>query len=481
MKKSIFIRISNITLLTFIFLYFGGCSKQAPQNSLQNYNPLKEYVSEKDPTFNFKLHKVINGDGYDTHILRMVSGQWLTTNEVKNPEWWHWVHIVVPETVTSKIAMLYIGGGERKSEGPKDADEIFRLIATKTNTVVIHLHNVPNQPTEFVGDDNGPRWEDALIAYGWRKFMEEGGSANSVEWLARLPMTRAAVRAMDAATEYVSSSLNFKLENFVVAGGSKRGWTTWTTAIADDRVIAIAPIVIDVLNTVPSFKHHWKAYGRWAEAVDDYVKEGVMEWFGSKEFENLLNFVEPYSYRKSLSLPKMLINATGDQFFLPDSWQFYWDNLIGEKNVRYVPNAGHGLDETDAPETLMSFYHSIVTDTPRPQVDWQVQNGTIAIKTNPASPPTEVKLWHAVNENVRDFRVDVAGKVWTSEKIPVSQDGVYNLKVNPPVKGWKAFFGELTFPGPGEFPFKITTGVVVVPETLPFQEFKPETPKGTRQ
>ena len=43
---------------------------------------------------------------------------------------------------------------------------------------------------------------------------------------------------------------------------------------------------------------------------------------------------------------------TGDQFFLPDSRQFYYRQLPDETHLRYVPNAGHGLDGTDAFETL---------------------------------------------------------------------------------------------------------------------------------
>lgn len=43
-----------------------------------------------------------------------------------------------------------------------------------------------------------------------------------------------------------------KLEKFLVAGASKRGWTTWTTMAVDKRVFAGIPIVMDMLrlNTV---------------------------------------------------------------------------------------------------------------------------------------------------------------------------------------------------------------------------------------
>lgn len=34
----------------------------------------------------------------------------------------------------------------------------------------------------------------------------------------------------------------------MVAGGSKRGWTTWTTAAVDKRVFAAIPIVMDMLD-----------------------------------------------------------------------------------------------------------------------------------------------------------------------------------------------------------------------------------------
>lgn len=470
-----FFRLYSMALASLLSLLLlqTGCDKPAAKLATEINSPLHRYMTLPDTSYHYELFKTIDGDKYTTHILRLVSGRWLTTNEVRNPEWWHWLHIVVPDSLASDIGLLFISGGSRKTTEPKDANEMIRAIALNTGSIAMNLHNVPNQPTEFVGDSYGPRSEDELIAYGWRQFMERGAEASQAEWLARLPMTRAAVRAMDAATDYVNKNLHHPLDRFVVTGASKRGWTTWTTAIVDKRVVAIAPIVIDLLNLVPSFRHHWRAYGAWSPAINDYVHEGIMDWMGSVEFDRLLEISDPYTYRQQLTLPKMIINASGDEFFLPDSWKFYWKDLVGEKHVRYVPNTGHSLKDTDALETVIAFHHSIIKNQPRPDFSWEVDNGTVVIQTHPQFPPREITLWQAVNDSLRTFRVDILGKVWTSEKIPLAADGHYRVTVEKPAQGWKAFFVELTFPGPGKFPFKQTTGVVVVPETLPFPEFKP--------
>jgi PhoPQ-activated pathogenicity-related protein len=82
---------------------------------------------------------------------------------------------------------------------------------------------------------------------------------------------------------------------------------------------------------------------------------------------------EPYEYRDRLTLPKFIINATGDQFFLPDSSQFYFKDLRGPKYLRYVPNGDHSLRETDAFETVVTCYNAILTKTPLPRFSWTMQ------------------------------------------------------------------------------------------------------------
>ena len=55
-------------------------------------------------------------------------------------------------------------------------------------------------------------------------------------------------------------------------------------------------------------------------------------------------------------MPKFMMNASGDQFFLPDNAQFYYDDLPEEKHLRYVANARHNLarsDATDKPDRVL--------------------------------------------------------------------------------------------------------------------------------
>ena len=114
--------------------------------------------------------------------------------------------------------------------------------------------------------------------------------------------------------------------------------------------------------------------------MKDYVEQGIMDWMGTPQFRALMKIEEPYEYRDRLTMPKFMVNASGDQFFLPDSSQFYFDDLRGEKYLRYVPNASHSLEKTDALESLQAFYATIVKDTPRPQIKWTFErDGSIKV------------------------------------------------------------------------------------------------------
>ena len=445
-------------------------------DATQTGSLLERYVATPDTTFKYELRDSVVGDGHVTYFLYMESQRWMTEKEVKNPIWWHWLSITVPDEVVSDIGLLWIGGGSRSNKLPKETWAPLVDIAKYTKTVTAGLHNVPNQETVFVGDDYGPRVEDELIAYGWRQFLERGAKDEDAIWLARLPMTKSAVRAMDAVSGYCNDELGKSVNKFTVFGGSKRGWTTWTTAVVDERVVAIAPIVIDMLNVVPSFENHWQAYGFWAPAVGNYVEEGIMEWQQTEEYKKLMSITEPYSYRERLTLPKYIVNASGDQFFLPDSWKYYWHDLSGEARLRYVPNADHSLSGSDAMFGFTAFYKSVVDGTPRPDFDWILEDGKLLLETYPDSKPDSIYLWQAYNPSARDFRTETFGRKWEKEIIPISAEGKYELSIIAPDKGWKAFYAEMVFPGSGSIPFKFSTGVFITPDSLAYPPYEPKKP-----
>ncbi len=484
------IKINGMRILSVIFflslLWAGGCKTSGSTASTTTdkvlqfqTNPFEAYLAIDDPVFEWHVDTTYQGEGYQTHIIRLVSQNWLTEEEVKDPTWWHWVSVYVPEQVSTDKGLLYIGGGNRGSDRPKGDNQLLIKAALATNSVTVYLHNIPNQPLEFVGDDFGPRVEDELISYGWKKFLEGGAQNKDAIWLARLPMTKGVIRTMDVVTDFTANQLEQTVDRFVVAGGSKRGWTTWTTAAMDDRVIAIAPLVIDLLNVITSFEHHWQVYGKWADAVGDYQREGIMEWQGSKEYSRLMELTEPYSYRDRYQMPKFIINSTGDQFFLPDSWKFYWDQLPGEKHLRYIPNTDHSMRNTDATESLIAFYQDIVNDTPRPDFEWRVENGALEIEVDPERPPAEIKLWQAHNPDARNFQLKTIGEAFSSTEVPLEKNGRYRLKIDNPEEGYSCFFAELFYENGTGLPLKFTTGVVVTPDTYPFDPFSSKEPMGT--
>jgi PhoPQ-activated pathogenicity-related protein len=231
-------------------------------------------------------------------------------------------------------------------------------------------------------------------------------------------------------------------------------------------------MVIDLLNIEPSFVHHWQAYGFWAPAIKDYQERGIMDWAGTPRYRELMKEVEPFSYRDRLTMPKFLINSAGDQFFLPDSSQFYFDDLHGEKYLRYVPNTDHSLRNSDARQSLIAFYDAFLRNQARPKFSWKFEkNGSIRVKTT--DQPSEVKLWQATNPNARDFRLMTIGPAYQSTVLNEEGAAGYVAKVAKPAKGWTAYFVELTFPSGGKYPFKFTTPVRVEPDVLPYPPPKP--------
>ena len=431
--------------------------------------PIDEYVAQLDASYKWTVVDRRSEDGVTTVTIDLTSQTWLDFEQVNQPEWRHWLILSIPKNVRSDIGMLFIGGGSNRNSWPKASNEQTLTIARMTQTVVAELKMVPNQPLIF-NKDGVPRTEDDLIAYTWDQFLT---GAEPI-WLARNAMVKSAVRAMDTVTNYTSMKENsdFRIDKFVIAGASKRGWTSWITAAVDKRVVGLIPIVIDVLNVDKSMRHHFSAYGFWAPAISDYVRHGIMERLSDPKLAELYEIVDPYHYIDRLDMPKLILNAAGDQFFLPDSSQFYYDDLIGPKLIRYVPNTDHSMRDSDVLTSLIGFYDSIVSNIDLPSVSWTYPSENVLVLQSDISP-TDATLWVANNPRARDFRLVTVGPIYTPTPLKLSDGDNQTLQIPTPEKGWNAYFVEFTYDIGAATPLKVSTEVKVIPDILPFSNKSP--------
>ncbi len=447
----------------------GRNPDRQPYQVIVNQLPtaLDHYVAKPDPSYRYEIVRRLDLPTGTVWVVDLVSQTWLTEAEVNRTEWRHWLTIFRPRQCQSDTAMMFVGGGGNDRPAPEAAESQIVAIGLATGSVVAELKTVPNQPLIFFNDGQ-PRVEDDLIAYTWDKFLETGDA----KWPAQLPMTKSVVRAMDTVQQVMAEDTKpTTIEKFVVTGGSKRGWTTWLTAAMDSRVVAIAPLVIDVLNVDVSMRHHFATYGFWAPAIDDYVHHRIMERRGAENYPKLLQLVDPFAYRDRMQMPKCVINATGDQFFCPDSSQFYFDQLPGENHLCYVPNSEHSLKETNALDSLIAFHYSIVHNLDRPMLEWESDDqGHLTVKCSNLGEGQTLKkitLWQTHNPSSRDFRVDTIGRNYQATPLEADANGHYQVQLEAPASGWSASFIQAEFDIGAPTPLRISTPVTVLPDVLP--------------
>ncbi|TWT43408.1 PhoPQ-activated pathogenicity-related family protein [Botrimarina hoheduenensis] len=439
----------------------------APVATAPAVSPLDDYVAAADDTFAWRvLSKQAHEDRTEL-VLEMTSQRWRDDDEVSRGVWRHGITLVIPHSAQSDAALLYIAGGSNNDPPPNAASNQIREAALASRSVAAMLTCVPNQPTIVYGSDapHRDRYEDDLLAATWNRF----AATEDPTWLAQLAMAKSAVRAMDAVQAAVAEVDGAPaIKRFTVAGASKRGWTTWLTAIVDKRVAAIAPIVIDMLNIGPSMRHHRACYGAWSRALKDYEKQGIADKLDQPEGQAILSIVDPYAYRSRLSLPKVMVNAAGDEFFLPDSSRFYYDDLIGEKHLSYTPNTGHSLRGTDALETVIALHASVAHGLTRPTVTWTGDSTGAEHVVTCSAKPIEAVLWRAVNPAGRDFRHALIGAAYESRPLEADGSGTYRIAIEPPAEGYSATFARFTFDIGAGVPWRISTPVWVAPDVEPF-------------
>lgn len=468
------------------------------------------FLNYDDKAYQYEFVKEIeDGSGVTIKTYLLSSQKWPINKyqDIPTTTWQHKLILYIPKKILYDKALLYVTGGRNRdvdgnSELLSPLEQIDCVgIALANKALVAEVQTVPNQYLFFNGR---PFKEDQIMAYTYKKVMDD--PLHNAYLAGHLPMAKSVIKAMDAVQEILLNEHNFRIVEFVLSGASKRGWAVWLAAFSDNRVIAIVPIVINILNVQKSLFYICQSYGGICPpTLRDYEEYGILKMLKSEAFAQLMEIEDPYSYlygdkyKSRVAISKYIINASGDDFFVPDSSRWYFKNLPGKNNhIRYLPNSmhyfrGNPISDSTASlrlinESLNNYFYFILHRTSLPNIDWKFSGTNIEIASSVR--PQKVKLWVANNERARDFRFLGSYSGWhlfvkrvihfftgkMCDNCYIEHDVLFNCiedhdckiqVVLPPFKrGWQASFVELTY-DIGGVPFVITTEVNIVPDVLP--------------
>ncbi|CAF4525160.1 unnamed protein product [Rotaria sp. Silwood2] len=461
--------------------------------------PLDDYVRAADPHFSWNVIQSYQQPDYVLYILNFTSQKWFDETFSDRPIWWHYLCISVPKKLTRpNAAFMLIDGGSNRDGLPKPQDNFVSLtsmFAVSSGSIGVDLQDIPNEPIRFMADPtNRSRGEDAIIAWTWKTFLE---NPDNPYVLLRMPMTKASVRAMDAVQQFTKELGIAVPQKFFIGGASKRGWTTWTTAAVDnERVIAAVPIVMDILNIHQNFHHHYRSLVGWTFAFKDYYVLNITRFTDHPNLLKMGQVVDPYSYFDRYRNMKLLqIQSSGDEFFLPDNEDAFWNDLqiaTGGSYLRRLPNAEHSCagHEISLFFTMRSFYLSIYDNRPLPSLKWiKTSNNThgyirATVDFSVGPKPMSAYGYHArtLNDKRRDFRLLIGdpnnpGKsmvnpvIWFNigvvTEAQTATSIVYSLTIANPMSGWEGFFIQVNFPGPDGSALELTTETQIIPDSYP--------------
>ncbi len=417
---------------------------------------LYDYIHNGDKSFAWEVIDSTRVADLTGYRLQLTSQTW------RDIRWTHEMVVVVPDKLKHSEALLHLTGGGADEKTGKlsyhswDDGTVRTLgqIAHDCRAVTAVVWQVPRQPLF------GGMKEDVLVSYTYHKFQETGDPT----WPLLLPMTKTAIRAMDAVQQLVDSRRGSKkkghrVTHFVVNGVSKRGWTTWLSAASGDpRVKAIAPMVIDILNMPVNLAYQKVMYGNYSEQIKDYVNLGLTEEVSTEKGRELLAIVDPYSYRKQLTLPKMLIMGANDEFWTADAVKHYIDSIPGRNAMMYVPNAGHSLgDKQAAVLSLEAFFAQTLAGgryiTCQSSVTINGKTADLYVRTEGKGKLLNVELWEATSKTL-DFRKARFAPVMQMR----TKEKAFHIDVKLPPYAYKAFFVMLTYKHPvNQQPYTVCT------------------------
>lgn len=378
---------------------------------------LKDYMASKEEVYGWEIHSIIHDPGVTTINLYVTSQKW------QGVIWKHFVVIYVPTNVVVAKSFNFLDGGRIIGGVPQFIDTsapihgpvlaLMREFSESAGIITCLVRNLPMLPTL------GQNQEETYMQHTFEMMAE----TRDVNWNPLKPMIKGAIQCHNAIEEVVKQETGVDILKYAVSGLSKRGLTTYFSAIFDKRVEAIAPIVMDYLNTT-------KGYERQLEVNDTPIDPAQIELFSNVGafYSNpkplgqyMVKTVDPYYYLDSLKLPIYSLLGTNDPFYSIDLAKFYVKDLE-DISLVYQRNIDHNIGFQYVLAALY-WYYSMITGTRLPTLSWtDVENSNelkITVTVNDDSY-SEVRLVTArsstenfLKEKFNSSKKSTSGKTFT--------------------------------------------------------------------
>ncbi|EJU9302819.1 PhoPQ-regulated protein [Salmonella enterica subsp. enterica serovar Infantis] len=458
--------------MAMLFISPAGLALSAGENNknIDLTHVISDYrISLTSLPLDYSLLEKKQRPGVMLQRFNLNSQTWSPQGVVSPERWQNGVDIYIPDSAREKNALVVINNGSNNNgSGTPVAptnfnEEELSRIAIATRTVVISVSNVPNQVLSYQGVTT-PLGEDNSVAYSWKLFI--GDTHKYQDASLHIPMAASVSQAFRLAKKELTQQ---NINKFIVSGASKRGWAAWLTALSDPDVGAVVPFAMDLLNTQKSLEHMYQSYGKnWPVAFYPYYNQGIDQQVGTDKFARLMRLEDPLTYLNTdmgdrLKIDKYIINASGDDFYVPDNSHFYYGLLPGSKSLRVVPNSTHNGILSVAEQSLITFVNRFQEKQKLPEITENVQSrgdGKKELVVNFSEKPVAILQWTARNPAARDFRYACDIKY---NSVPVSLatgDNTLSISLTTPDSGWQATYIEATFTDG----YVATTQVYITPD-----------------
>ena len=273
------------------------------------------------------------------------------------------------------------------------------------------VYDVPNQPL-------WGRTENGLFGYSISRALQTGDGS----WSLAFPMAKTAVRALDAVDACNAKSKANRVKRWIMIGFSKRALAAWL-ASTDPRVQGLVSLAYNNLNTPKQAAAQRADWGELSPRLQPYLANGVEAAMSTPRGQAILATWDPYSFRARLNKPKLVVDATGNDYWSLRAFDQYADDLPGATNFLMESGTDHYMVSslTQVFDAATSWSHRTLSgrELPQPKLTRAGDNWIFV------APDAESTTLHYARSETHDFR----GANWQEIAMSQHSNGFWEAEV----------------------------------------------------